>query len=560
MFLRCRSGRVAAAGAVTVAAMIGLVGCSSGTSSTSSGGGGATTGGGILTIQGDRGNPTLVEDFNPLQAAELGGTRLIFEPLEIPSTISGVYTPFLATGYAFTDPTTLVYTIRQSVKWSDGKPFSPADVVFTFNLLKKYPALDSTGIWSAITGVSASGKDVTITLKSPDVPFADTIAQVPIVPEHLWASISDPVAYTNDHPVGTGPFTLGQFAPTQYTLKKNPSYWGAATIAPSEVVFPAQSTNQSTNQLEVVAGDYDWAYNYLPDVKQTYVAKDPTHNTYWFPPGGVIGLYLNLTKAPYSDVNFRMGLSKALDRTTIAAKAVNGYMQPASMTGLVLPNLEKWLDPSIANTGLISQDRSAALADFAKAGYTEQGASLVGPGGVQASMTIVLPGSFSDWLAAGTEVSSELGAIGIKVTLDTPQYAQYSSGIQAGTFDAAIGGYGGTGSPYTDFDQALNGAFAAPVNTPTVNNFERFKDPAADLALAALAAATSPSVQMQATAQLENIMYSQVPVVLMYYGGSWGLFSTKHFTGWPSASDPYTLPTPYNNALLTVITHLKSAS
>jgi peptide/nickel transport system substrate-binding protein len=64
---------------------------------------------------------------------------------------------------------------------------------------------------------------------------------------------------------------------------------------------------------------------------------------------------------------------------------------------------------------------------------------------------------------------------------------------------------------------------------------------------------------MQATAQLESIMYSQVPVVLMYYGGSWGLFSTKHFTGWPSASDPYTLPTPYNNALLTVITHLKSA-
>ena len=352
MFLRCRSGRVAAAGAVTVVAMIGLAGCSSGTSSKSSGGGGATAGGGILTIQGDRGNPTLVEDFYPLQAAELGGTRLIYEPLEIPSTISGVYTPFLATGYAFTDPTTLVYTIRQSVKWSDGKPFSPADVVFTFNLLKKYPAFDSTGIWSAITAVSASGKDVTFTLKSPDVPFADTIAQVPIVPEHLWASISDPVAYTNDHPVGTGPFTLGQFAPTQYTLKKNPSYWGAATIVPSEVVFPAQSTNQSTNQLEVVAGDYDWSYNYLPDVKQTYVAKDPTHNTYWFPPGGVIGLYLNLTKAPYNDVNFRMGLSEALDRTTIAAKAVNGYMQPASMTGLVLPNLEKWLAPSIPNTGL----------------------------------------------------------------------------------------------------------------------------------------------------------------------------------------------------------------
>jgi peptide/nickel transport system substrate-binding protein len=54
-------------------------------------------------------------------------------------------------------------------------------------------------------------------------------------------------------------------------------------------------------------------------------------------------------------------------------------------------------------------------------------------------------------------------------------------------------------------------------------------------------------------------MYTQTPVVLLYYGGSWGLFSTKSFTGWPSASDPYTLPTNYNNALLTVLTHLKKS-
>jgi peptide/nickel transport system substrate-binding protein len=54
-------------------------------------------------------------------------------------------------------------------------------------------------------------------------------------------------------------------------------------------------------------------------------------------------------------------------------------------------------------------------------------------------------------------------------------------------------------------------------------------------------------------------MYSTVPVVLLYYGGSWGLFSTSHFTGWPTASDPYTLPTNYNYALLTVVTHLSTA-
>jgi peptide/nickel transport system substrate-binding protein len=45
----------------------------------------------------------------------------------------------------------------------------------------------------------------------------------------------------------------------------------------------------------------------------------------------------------------------------------------------------------------------------------------------------------------------------------------------------------------------------------------------------------------------------------MYYGGSWGLFSTKRFTGWPSASNPYTLPTSYNNSLLTVVTRITKA-
>ena len=543
--------------AVAALLALGASACSSSSTATSSA---TSAAGGTLTIQGDSGSPSLVENFNPFTSAtELHGTYLIYEPLEIASPVNGSYTPFLATGYKFTSPTTLVYTVRSGVTWSDGKPFTPADVVFTFNLLKKYPALDGNGVWSQISGVSASGQQVTFTFKSANVPFAATIAQTPIVPEHVWSTISNPAKYANANPVGTGPFMLSSFAPTQYTLAKNPKYWDAAKIAPSRVVFPAEASSQATNQLDVSSGQFDWAYTFLPDVKSTYVDRNPSHNVYWFPPGGTIGLYLNLTKAPYTNVSFRQGISAAIDRTTIAQKAVNGYMQQASLSGLILPNLQRWLDPSLPNQGLITQDRTAALADFGKAGYTLRGGKLIGPGGKQASMTIVLPNSFTDWVAAATETSSELGAVGIKVTLDEPQYAQYSDAIQGGTFDAAIGGFGGTGSPYTDFNNALNSTYAAPVNTPTANNFERYKNPAVDQDLAALASATGQQAQQQATDKLEQLMYSTVPVVLLYYGGSWGLFSTSHFTGWPTASDPYTLPTNYNYALLTVVTHLTTA-
>jgi peptide/nickel transport system substrate-binding protein len=542
----------AACAAIVTALVAGLSACGSGSP--------ASSAGGTLTIQGDNGSPTLVENFNPLVASsELHGTYLIYTPLEIPSPIDGSYTPFLATGFTFTNPTTLVYTIRQGVKWSDGKPFTPADVVFTFNLLKKYPALDGNGVWSQISGISASGNDVTITFKAPNVPFAATIAQTPIVPQHIWSKISDPAKFTNTHPVGTGPFVLSTFAPTQYTLVKNPGYWAASSIAPAKVVFPAQSTSQATNQLAVSSGQFDWAYTFLPDVQKTYIDRDPAHNKYWFPPGGTIALYLNLTQSPNNNTSFREGISQALNRTAIAEKAVNGYMSQASLSGLILPNLQKWLDPSLPDHGLVTQDTSAAMSDFAKAGYTQSGGKLVNSSGTQASLTIVMPNSFSDWVAAATEIKNELTAVGISVTLDLPQYAQYSQEIQAGTFDGAIGGFGGTGNPYTDFNNALNSTFAAPVNTPTANNFERFTSTAVDHALATLAAATSSAAQRQATNTLEMTMYNTVPVVLLYYGGSWGLFSTKHFTGWPSASDPYTLPTNYNNALLTVVTHLKAA-
>jgi peptide/nickel transport system substrate-binding protein len=546
---------------VCVAALMatGASACSS--NSGGSSGNSSTSGGGTLTIQGqDVGNPTLVENFNPFNAsAELHGTYLIYAPLETVSTINGSYTPFLATGYKFTSPTTLVYTIRPGVKWSDGTALTPADVVFTFDLLKKYPALDTNGIWSQISGVSSSGNDVTFTFKAPNVPFAATIAQTPIVPKHVWSAIANPVTFTNTHPVGSGPFVLGTFAPTQYTLTKNPLYWNASKVAPGSVVFPAQATSQATNQLDVSSGQFDWAYTYLPDVKTTYVDRDPATNQYWFPPGGTIGLFLNLTQAPYNNVDFRQGISLALNRATIAKKAVNGYMAPASTSGIILPNEQNWLDPNLPNQGVVSQNIPAAMAAFAKAGYTMKGGKLTGPNGTQASMTITLPNSFTDWAAAAAEISSELGAVGIKVSLDEPQYAQYSQTTQAGTFNAAIGGFGGTGVPFNDFNLALSSAYAAPVHTPTVNNFERYNNAGVNQALSSLASTTNPSAQQQATDRLETMMYNNVPIVLLYYGGSWGLFSTKHFTGWPSAGDPYTLPTPYNYSLLTVVTHLVKA-
>jgi peptide/nickel transport system substrate-binding protein len=553
---RSRSGRAAAL-VIAVLCMAGLAAC--GTDVSGAGGAATATAAGGLTIQGDAGSPNLIEDFNPYAGSQLHGTYLLYEPLELVSGFDGTYTPYLATSYKFTSPTTLVYTLRSGVKWSDGRPLTSADVLFSFNLLKKYPALDGPGIWSVINSVKVTGASVTFTFIKPDVPFAAAIASTPIVPAHIWSKIADPATFTNVDPVGDGPYVLGRFSPTGYLLTKSPSYWDAATIAPTSVTFPAEASNQNTNQLEVASGQFDWSYTYLPDIKTTFVAKDPGTRSYWFPPGGTIGLYLNLTKAPYNNVDFRRAVSLSLQRNQIALKAVEGYLGAASQSGLILPNLKEYLDPSLPDQGVVTQNVPQAMALFAQAGFRKHGSRLTASDGKPVDMTIILPNSYSDWLDAAQAISQQLAAVGIDVSLDTPQAAQYLSSIYSGNFDAAIGGFGGTGSPYNDYNDALNGSFATPINTATTNNFERFKSTAVDQALAQLAGATTLAAQKKADYALEEQVYSQVPVVLLYYGGSWGLFQTTRFTGWPSAQDPYALPTNYDASILQVVSHLKKA-
>ena len=110
--------RALAWASVTAATVLGLSACSGSSGGGGGGGGAGGSGatGGVLTIQGDAGNPTLVENFNPLQpGAALHGMFLIYEPLAIPSPIDGQYTYLLAAGQKFTDPKTLQFTVRQGV-------------------------------------------------------------------------------------------------------------------------------------------------------------------------------------------------------------------------------------------------------------------------------------------------------------------------------------------------------------------------------------------------------------------------------------------------------------
>src|SRR5579885_1982031 len=166
-----------------------------------------------LTILGADGVPGIL-NCNPFLPGEsLTGTQgMIYETLLFFNQMQGgKITPWLATGYRFSsDATSLTFTLRSGVKWSDGQDFTSADVVFTLTLLKRYPVLDTAGLWKVITSVSAPDKQtVVVTFNQPSVPILWPLAgQTFIVPEHLWKNVADPTTYDNPRPVGTGPFLL----------------------------------------------------------------------------------------------------------------------------------------------------------------------------------------------------------------------------------------------------------------------------------------------------------------------------------------------------------------
>lgn len=543
--------RIAAA-TLAVATMIGVAAC--GGSNGSNGTEAASTSNQIL-YGGDAGSPTFVRNFNPFSSSRRQGINFMFEPLQVVNAIDGKATPFLATGGKIIDPQTIEYTIREGVKWSDGEDFTADDVVFTFNLVKENPALDTLGVWQHIDTIESTDSTVTFHLKEADIPAETIINQQLIVPEHIWKDVDDPVKWTNEDPVGTGPYVIDTFGPNQYTLKKNENYWQKDKVAVEKIVAPA-----SNKQLDIVNKGYDWAYSFITDVDKTWVGANKQHNHYWFPPGGTVSLYPNLTKKPFDDVNFRKGLSYAINRDKIAKDAELGYVDGASQAGLLLPNWEDWVNEDIPNQGKVEQDTDKALEYFAKAGYTQKDGKLVDASGKQLELNITVPNGYTDWLRGMQSVQSQLGKLGITVKLTQPQPAAYTQAQNNGDFDLIVSSFGGTGSLYQDFNNLLNSEFATPVGTSTSANFERYKSDEADQLLAQLRAAADEDEQKEIVDQLQQIVYDEVPVVTMFYGGLWGLYSDKNFTGWPSEDNPYAPPTTWNSSMLLVMTNLKKAN
>src|SRR5215471_5043974 len=127
---------------VLIAASVLAAACGSSSSSSTHTGTSATSG--TVVISNENG-ALWTCGFNPYNGSDtLLSEGFVYEPLVFVNPLQdGKTTPMLATAWSWgAGNKSLTFTIRKGVKFSDGTPLTPADVVFTFNLLKKYTALD----------------------------------------------------------------------------------------------------------------------------------------------------------------------------------------------------------------------------------------------------------------------------------------------------------------------------------------------------------------------------------------------------------------------------------
>jgi peptide/nickel transport system substrate-binding protein len=554
-------GLLAACAMLIAAALI--AGCGGSSTSSSAAKAANTTGSSsaVLTVESSQQN-AITKNFNPFvqssAASLLGATSLIYEPLLQTNAIKpGQYYNWLATGYSWSKGgKSITFTIRPGVKWSDGTSMSAADVAFTFDMLKRYADVNTTGL--AISSVSSSGDKVTINFATPQYANLQNIAgQVYIVPQSVWSKVGDPGKYADPDPVGTGPYAVSQFSAQGITLKANPTYWGGKPSV-STVQFPTYASS-NTALAALQTDQLHWAGNFIPGVQQVFVSGHDNHKV-WFTPIQTNSLEPNLAKFPTNQLPVRKAISLAIDRTALSEQAEGGIEPPvSSASGLTLPIFQQFLSPSVSSMTLNAHpDVAGAKQVLQQAGYVMGSDGLFRTkSGQKLTINITNPSSFSDYATGDQMIAGWLRKAGIDAHFVGQSVTAWSSDVASGNFQLTQHWSQTSVSPYQLYNDWLNSAQAT---NNAAGDYERLKDSNVDAQLAKLAADDSVNEQQTDLAPIEQYVAQNMPIIPTVYGVVFDEYNTSKFTGWPSESNPYESGSPNAPTNEVVILRLRPAS
>jgi peptide/nickel transport system substrate-binding protein len=520
--------------------------------------------GGTVTIVNEQGQtwPCQFNPFNTAVYAEANG--FVYEPLVYVNIMNnGAETPMLAKSYQWNaDKTSVTFTVRDGVKWSDGQPFTADDVAFTFNLMKQTPSTDLYSLWAASGGAglqsaTATGDQVTLTFKQNAQVYFYTFAdQVQIVPKHIFGSgdaAAHPDTWANPNPVGTGPF-IPKCTPNNIEYTANPTYWQPGKPYIQKLEYPAYLDNNPANQ-DLASGKGQWGGQFITGIKAFYLDKSANNHT-WSPPVANNALYPNLDpskSSPTSKLAVRQAISMTLDRNKISVIGEDGQEPPANQSGIISPTFKQYYDAAaVAAAGFDKPNLDKAKTLMQSAGYSSSS---------PLNLNVITITGYTDWDASLNVVKSELKDIGINLTVQDLAQGDFQTKLLNGQFDLAYYGQAVFGpSPYYELRNVLDSNNTAPVGQPANGNYERYKNPAVDSLFDQYATASADQ-QVSIVKQIGQAMLTDLPIIPVTASVDWYQWNDKDIQGWPTQSNPYAQPSVNNwPDLEQVLTNIYSKS
>ncbi|GAA4468779.1 ABC transporter substrate-binding protein [Phytohabitans houttuyneae] len=500
-------------------------------------------------------------NWNPIVPGIATGTQgLVYEPLFLfnPETLK--LDPWLAEkGEWAADNKTYTITLREGVKWSDGKDFTAEDVKYTTEL-GKIKAVPFSNLWNYLSSVDAvDARTVRYTFSDPRVQeFENFLYDRMILPKHIWQSRSeqDLTTHKNEKPIGTGPYVYQTHAQDRMVWKKRDGWWAEKAlnleVKPTYVVDIVNSSNEVALGL-LTSGRLDLSNNFLPGVTNLVKGDFKIKTFYPEPPymlsANTAMLIPNTKKAPLNDKAFRRALAQSIDTKKIVEGVYSNIVKAVNPTGL-LPVFDQYVDQSVASQSGFTYDTNAAKSTLSGAGYrdTNGDGKVEAPGGKAISLKLIVPSGWTDWMEAARVIAEGAQAAGINVTAEFPDAAALDDARTRGTFDLLLNNWTQvSNTPWTYY----NYLFQLPVQQDQFSaNFERYENPQAWNLVQQLARTPSDDPAYKATiGELQKIHLTELPAIPLWYNGMWAQYSESVWTNWPSSAPgaPKHFPCTWND-------------
>ncbi len=301
------------------------------------------------------------------------------------------------------DFTSLTVPLRKGVAWSDGEPFTAADVVFTVETLMKYEGFNAHSFFVDNVAAVTAVDDYTVKfdLKQANSRFHTTFLDrwgcTRIFPKHIFEKEADPVQFTFNPYVGCGPYKLHSFDPQgSWTAWEKREDWDKSPTGimygepkPKYIIYQyfadegAQILSQLTHQLDVAELSADGLKALLAQSK-TSRAYQPTFPFVVNNDPCITGILFNTARAPFDNVDVRWALILAIDIVEYTSIAVDssGTLSPVHVPHLgpypadYIEPMQDWLKSFTIDVGdgetfaPYDPDAPKRVADYAKSrGY-----------------------------------------------------------------------------------------------------------------------------------------------------------------------------------------------